>query len=75
MANKYSVGKFNFKYILIFHLVFSEKMGLGINNEIKSQLIPLIHFAVYTLVLFFFCPHLSINRYINIKFRFSISKF
>ena len=78
MANKYSVGKFNSKYILIFHLDFNEKMGLGINNEIKSQLIPFIHFAVYILVLFFFflCPHYqSINRCINMNFRFSISKF
>ena len=75
--NKYSVGKFNSKYILIFHLDFNEKMGLGINNEIKSQLIPFIHFAVYTLVVFFFlCPHYqSINRCINVNFRFSISKF
>lgn len=59
MANKYPVGKFNSKYILIFHLAFSEKIGLGINNEIKSQLIPFIHFAVYT----FFSPMSTLSVY------------
>ena len=60
MVKKYSLDKFNSNCILIFHLVFNEKIGLGINNKIKCQLIPFIHSPAHTLELFSYADSINL---------------